>query len=343
MKNKITIQDIADSLHLSRATVSKVLNNSSGVADDTRQIVLSKMQELNYKNPGRALKSRARSEQRLRHNFAFLMHMMPGDLHVGSTILTQLEQEIRKKGYSLTIHTITDDDYHRRVLPPNLYIDQTVAFVCLELFDSGYTQLLCSQDVPVLLVDACSDFHELGLRCDLLMMENRSSVYRMLSALCKRHPIKTMGFFGDIRHCLSFRERYEGFQLAAQDLGLETERFQIIDHDSLFWNPEWILQRIQKLETLPDLFFCANDVLAQNLILRLSDLGYRVPEDVLVCGFDGIPTNEPIISGLTTVCTPSTELGVTAAQILMNKIQNPRGSSTSTYLHTDILFRHTAP
>lgn len=343
MKSKITIQDIADSLHLSRATVSKVLNHAPGVSEDTREAVMSKIMELNYKNTERSYRLQSHSESTGARNLAFLMHTMPGNLHVGSTIMAQLEQEIRKKGYSLTIHTITNDDYRHMELPPNLYVDQTAAFVCLELFNSRYSQLLCEQNVPVLFVDACADFHELDLQCDLLMMESRSSVYRMLTALCQKNPVRTMGYFGDPRHCLSFRERYEGLQLAALDLGITTEHYHIIDSDIHFWNPEWIARRIQQMPQLPDLFFCANDVLAQNLIFCLNELGYRVPEDVLICGFDGIQSNDPVISRLTTVQTPSTKLGVMAAQILMNKIQNPRALPTSTYLHTDVLFRETAP
>lgn len=49
MKTKVTIQDIADSLQLSRITVSKVLNNSPNVSAETRALVLKKAQEMNYK------------------------------------------------------------------------------------------------------------------------------------------------------------------------------------------------------------------------------------------------------------------------------------------------------
>ena len=339
MKHKTTVQDIADSLNLSRATVSKVLNNASGVSDSTKQAVLVKIQELNYKNADRILINSPKSSKKHAHNFAFLMHSRPDDLHVGSTIMTQLEQEIRKEGYSLTIHTITDEDIKRTELPPNLYIDQTEAIVCLELFNDKYSQLLCSLNIPVLFVDACSIFYKLGLKCDLLMMENRSSVYQMLATICNRHSLKTMGYFGDNKHCLSFLERYEGFQLAALECEIMTDPYDIIDSDFLYSNPEWIEERIKKMEQLPQLFFCANDVLARNLILVLEKLGYQIPGDILICGFDGIPTQNPIINSLTTVRTPSTDLGIAAAQLLIQRIKNPNATYTSTYLRTDILYR----
>lgn len=341
MKNKTTIQDVADSLNLSRVTVSKVLNNAAGVSEDTRQAVLQKAKELHYKGAGQtASSSQARGTAR---SFAFLMHSRPDDLHVGSSIMTQLEREIRKEGFSLTIHTISDEDLQRMELPANLYLDQTQAIVCLELFHAEYSRLLCSLKMPVLFIDACYDFYSLKLDCSLLMMESRSSVCQMLSALHGRHGIDTMGYVGDIRHCLSFRERYEGFQLAASDCNIETEPFNIIDDDSLYSNSQWLGERIQKMDRIPRLFFCANDVLAQNLILELEKAGYRIPQDILICGFDGIPTKNPIISRLTTVCTPSLELGTAAAQLLIQKLRTPDIPNASTYLQTSILFRSSAP
>ena len=341
MGHKTTIQDVANSLNLSRATVSKVLNNAPGVSDDTRQAVLARIQEMNYKNTEQILIKTSKPARNPARNFAFLMHSRPDNLHIGSTIMTQLEQEIRKDGYSLTIHTITDEDYTHMELPPNLYLDRTEAIICLELFHEKYSQLLCSLNLPVLFVDACSNFYNLGLKCDLLMMENRFSVYQMLTTLCNQHSLKTMGYFGDITHCLSFHERFEGFQLAALNCQVITKPYHIIDSDYLYCSPDWIEDRIKKMEQLPQLFFCANDVLASNLILVLDKLGYQIPKDILVCGFDGIPTNNPIIYNLITVRTPSTELGTIAAQLLKQRIQNPKTISTSTYLRTEILYRNT--
>ena len=45
---KITMQDIADALDISRVTVSKVFNNQSGVSDSLRELVLEKARELGY-------------------------------------------------------------------------------------------------------------------------------------------------------------------------------------------------------------------------------------------------------------------------------------------------------
>ena len=49
MKKKVTIQDIADALGISRNTVSKAINNSDGLADATREKILQKAVEMGYK------------------------------------------------------------------------------------------------------------------------------------------------------------------------------------------------------------------------------------------------------------------------------------------------------
>ena len=120
MKPRITIQDIADCLHLSRITVSKALNNSPHVSAETREMVLKKAREMNYKSVPYSTLSDETPDEGQSKSFAFVMQMNPDAMHIGSNIMAQLEQEIRKKGYSLTLHTITEQDISSMSLPSNL-------------------------------------------------------------------------------------------------------------------------------------------------------------------------------------------------------------------------------
>lgn len=343
MKTKVTIQDIADALALSRITVSKVLNNSPNVSAETRALVLKKAQEMNYKHTIQADASGHGTSALQPKSFAFVMHTAPDAFHIGSEIITRLEQEIRSKGYSLTLHIITKADIASLTLPPNLNANHSEAIVCLEMFHPEYSRLICSIGLPVLFIDAGADFYSLNLPCSLLLMENRYSVYQMLTSICRKHQVASMGFVGDINHCLSFRERYESFVLAAHDCNADTHPYNIIDEDRFYDRPEWMLAQLRQKPKLPRLFFCANDVLAQLLIQCLTELGLQVPRDVLVCGFDGIPTLNPIMNSLTTVRIPCGKLGVHAARLLFQKIRNPDDIGDTTYLNTEVCFRDTAP
>jgi len=343
MKTKVTIQDIADALQLSRITVSKVLNDSPNVSAETRALVLQKAREMNYKSINQNAFPDSKPPVSQVKSFAFVMHTTPDAFHIGSGIITQLEQEIRSKGYSLTLHTVTDADMSSLALPPNLSKNQTAAIVCLEIFHPEYSRLICSLGIPVLFIDACTEFYSLNLRCSLLLMENRNSACQMLSSLCQRHHITSMGFVGDCNHCISFRERYEALLLTSAEYGIDIQPYHIIGDDSLYGQDGWLAEQLRQKDRLPQLYFCANDVLAQLLILRLTELGLQVPEDILVCGFDGIPSMNPLMNSLTTVRIPCKELGEYAAQLLFQKLQSPDSVSSTTYLGTEVCFRDSAP
>ncbi len=97
------------------------------------------------------------------------------------------------------------------------------------------------------------------------------------------------------------------------------------------------------MERLPQLFFCANDVLAQALIQALAELGIHTPGDIMVCGFDGIPSMNTLMNSLTTVHIPCKKLGICAAQLLFHQIQYPGSISGTIYLDTEVHFRESAP
>ena len=123
---------------------------------------------------------------------------------------------------------------------------------------------------------------------------------------------------------------------------MTTESYNIIADDPHYGEPGWLLNQLQQMPKLPDLFVCANDGLAQILIQSLNEFGCRVPEDILVCGFDGTHNFNPLLDGLPTVRTPGKELGTCAAHLLFQRIQNPEKITSNTYLSTDIIFQDTA-
>ena len=86
MSTKVTIQDIADALGLSRTTVSKVINGSPAVSDATRALVWDKAKELNYRALPQAAPTQAPAEPEQNY-FALVMHAIPGGIHMGTAVI----------------------------------------------------------------------------------------------------------------------------------------------------------------------------------------------------------------------------------------------------------------
>lgn len=339
MPTKVTVQDIADALGLSRTTVSKVLNHSPAVTEATRTLVLNKAKEMNYRTLTPPAAPAAAPELSC---FALVMHAIPGGIHMGTAVISSLDQKLRQAGYSLITCAVTDAEYAQMTLPPILSTSQIKAIVCMELFHPEYSKLLSSLGKPILFIDACIGFREMELDANLLLMDNRNSTRQMLTTLIRHHGIGTMGFLGDAKHCLSFRERYEAFLLASVECGVDTS-CSVLDPDPNYADMAWLHQRLSSMERLPRLFFCANDFLAIRVMHVLEAMGKRVPEDVMVCGFDGIASIDPALSRLTTIVTPADQIGSHAATVLLHKLNFESEVNVSSYLNTRVLFRDSAP
>ena len=106
MSTKVTIQDIADALGLSRTTVSKVMNHSPAVSEATRALVLDKAKELNYRALPQLAPALAPTEPDQNY-FALVMHAIPGGIHMGTAVIPGLDQQLRQAGFSLIACAIT--------------------------------------------------------------------------------------------------------------------------------------------------------------------------------------------------------------------------------------------
>ena len=341
MPTKVTIQDIADSLGLSRTTVSKVLNRSPAVTEATRTLVLNKAREMNYRTLPQQAPSPEAAPPEL-SCFALVMHAIPGGIHMGTTVISSLDQKLRQAGYSLITCAITAEEYQELTLPPILRSSSIKAIVCMELFHPEYSRLLASLGKPIAFIDACVDFMDLDLSANLLLMDSRNSCRQMLTTLIRNHNLTSMGFVGDANHCISFQERYEAFLLSASECGADTS-CSILDPDRYYSDMEWIQNRLEQMDQLPRLFFCANDFLAIRVMHILESMGKRVPEDVMVCGFDGQASIDPAMSRLTTIAIPADQIGSHAATILLHKLTFAPDVYGSSYLNTKIIFRGSAP
>lgn len=342
-KERVTIKDIADALGLSRTTVSKVLNNAPNMPAGTVSAVLSKAKEMNYKQFSYLQAIQNITEEaniKKGGTFALLANFLPEHFHIASAIMASLEHEISTCGYSLTIHMLNPEYIHSMQLPPNLNLEHTDAILGIELFDEEYARMLSSLKKPLLFFD--SYYHPGTTLPDsnILLMESKNSTFDMLNHVLSHGTIRHVGFIGDYNHCISFHERYEGYRNALDYHHLPyEERFCITQDDAFFQQSDFLELKLREMEQLPDLFCCANDLLAWKTISALKAMNLNVPRDILICGFDDTIGLHSLDSPLTTITTPSREMGVMAARILMDRIENPSLPSVTVYLNSKVQIR----
>jgi len=334
-QRRVTIQSIADACGLSRATVSKVFNNGS-VPNSTRELVLKKADEMGYFNQISSVPLSSAVPQ----SIAILSCSNPMNHHFGSMFIKAFTDAVCREGYTVQMYELSDEELSEHRLPARLVLENTVGILGIELFDQSFIRFICGLNVPVILVDGYCGIAGSGLPCDVISMENFHSTAAVTRQIIEKGA-KTFGFVGDIMHCSSFHERWDGFCKALQDAGIAPDReYCILAPDGRqYADLNWTVSQLKKMPLIPDAFVCANDYHAVKLLLALKNMGLSVPKDVMVAGFGDDPEASLMDPGLTTVFIPSSEMGTIAAAILFFRLDHSGGSRSVTYLQTDPVFR----
>ena len=327
MKRKVTIQDIADALGISRNTVSKAINNADGLADATREKILQKAVEMGYKqfsyvstltsikpaDAGTAVKSPGFAGE-----IALFTKNFLGQSHFAVLMLDKFQQELSQLGYTLNTHRVDDDNIANHTLPITFSKERACAIVCIEMFDRAYDEMVCGLGLPVLFVDTPTKRFGDSLPADQLYMDNTTGITKLVNEMLAAGK-KKIGFIGNYDHCQSFFERYTAFRCAMVMAGVPVdEKFCIKEN----YHAD-ICGPLQTLDELPDLFICANDFVAVEAIQALRKQGKSVPEDVMFCGFDDAPESRIISPALTTIHIHTQIMAFSAAHLLMSRLEEP--------------------
>ena len=337
---RVTIQDIADELGISRNTVSRAINNADGLAAPTREKILRKAAEMGYKqfsyinfHSGSA----AKEEKRPKGEIALFCGNVITPTHFASLMLDKLKMELSNLGYTLNMHRVEPDNCLNLSLPVTFSPEQAVAVICVEMFDRAYDEMICSLGLPVLFVDGPNKRGGFDLPADQLYMENTAPVTRFVSDMLARGR-RRIGFIGDYEHCQSFYERYTAFRCAMlmADVPVD-ERFCLKANSQ-----ELLTGLLTGLTEFPDVFICANDFVADEAIYTLRKLGWSIPEDVLFCGFDDSPNSRIMTPSLTTVHIHTQIMAIVAMNLLMSRLENPGLHYRIVHTETELIYRDSA-
>ena len=346
MATKVTIQDIASELQLSRNTVSKAINNTGVLADATREKILRKAAEMGYKQFAYLPLFQEDTAKAAEHSIlpsdkreiAMLTTQFLSSSHFSSMMLDRFQSEIDHLHSCMTIHRISPIELKEKKLPSSLNIQRTAGIICFEVFDYDYAQMLCDLDVPLLFVDTPVMDMRPPLKADRLYMENRIEVQNAVAHMVQRGK-KRISFAGDKNHCQSFFERYMAYKDAVEYFGL-TEGLSTCAMPSGQQNyPVSLYETIRRFKTMPDAFVCANDFVAMDLVKALNELGYSVPDDIWVCGFDDSQEASYFAPRLTSIHIHGQIMGYTAANLLMTRIEEPSLNYRTVYTETNLILR----
>jgi LacI family transcriptional regulator len=339
---KVTIQDVAKELNLSRNTVAKALNNSNTVSYETRYVVIEKAYEMGYSK----LSPVVLGEFKLRNKTCdtkTIVVLTRREISVfWNSIIMGISDELNKYGCKLQFNFISEQDEKNLVLPLDLQADVS-GIIMLSVFSIDYIDQIMKQNIPVVFLDAPSDLDSIAHYGDIVICEGQNSVKQITSNLILQ-GYKRIGFIGDITYCKTINDRYQGYVNALQTIGSTIDETIIASYHAptKFYKTDEVDKALNGFSAIPEAIVCANDDIALDVIRCLRARGLSVPQDVAVTGFDNVEGMSQVEPFLTTVRVGNQRLGRRLVQQLMWRIQNPSFPKEVIYIGVEVIFRQSS-
>lgn len=336
--NKVSIRDVARHAGVSISTVSRVLRKYNNVPEETREKVLRAVEELNY-IPNFIAQSMTQGKTR----------------NIGVVFSTSAENAFTDPFYAEVLRGIG-----RKTQEHGYYI-QLLAFddpvkekeECLNLLQCGRVDgliLLRSRMYDSLIYDLNKKKHKfvlIGQVSDEMPVEgvvysvdtdNKKGSYDIVSYLINKGHKRIAYIAGNMEYVVD-NERYKGYRLAHLDVGLECDPELVIEAPADTYElKDVIKEKLRKIEGITAIF-ARDDLKAVAAMFAVSELGLKVPEDVMVVGYNNYLISTVIEPKLTTVNVPFYDLGVHAAQLMVDVIEGRKISENRIVLPIEIIER----
>lgn len=308
-----TIKDVAEHAGVSIATVSRVLNKTAPVQDETAQRVFTAVEALKYR-PKAAARILARQKT---DTIGLLLPVISGDFF--AEMLQGIERGVVEGGYGLLIHstfsTVMPNPSNKHVLGEHntdgviIFSDSLDEEELRRFHDIGFPVVLLHRSSPA------------GLDIPCVTVENKNGARAIVEHLIVVHDRRRIVFLrGPDGHEdsawreLGYKQALERHAIPFDADLVELGNFNSQDAQAAMW-------RLMARGVPFDAVFAADDDSAAGALAALQSAGRRVPQDVGLAGFDNSPFAPALNPPLTTINAHIQQAGYTAAQQLVRLLQ----------------------
>ncbi len=311
----MTIKDLANQTGYSIGTVSRVLNNQPHVSEQAREVILRAARESGFQ-----LNTNAK-QLKQQHGTSILVICKGNSNELFDRLLVAIQARISRIQYPLEVDYI--DENENEVL--------RAVQLCREKKPLGILFLGGNKE------HFLAHFHNISLPCVLVTSSASDLPFPNLSSvtaddqLAARMAIAHLGELGH-RNIVVIgghrvysdmsRQRYQGCLEAFRALNLDfTEEAHYESARYTFEEGYRAAQTLRRRNPRFTALFAMSDVMAIGAIRGLKDLGCRVPEDVSVMGFDGLPIGDYMVPRLATISQDVEALAERSLVLLKRGIQ----------------------
>ena len=339
---KVTIQDIAKKLNLSRNTVAKALNNSDTVSYETRFLVIETAYEMGYSKLSPVVLNEFKVRNKVDDTKSIVVLTRREISFFWNSVIMGISDELNKYGCKLQFNFISEQDEKNLVLPID-FNEEISGVIILSIFTDDYISQIIKQNVPVIFLDGPVELGNSYKHGDVIVCEGKNSIQTITQDMIS-NGLSKIGFIGDTTYSKTIHERYEGYLAALRkaDITPDPSIIACYHRNHKFYKKEEVEAAIDDFPYMPEAIVCANDDIALFTIRYLHSKGLSVPDDVAVTGYDNVEIMSQTEPMLTTVKVGNQRLGRRLVQKLMWRLKNPAFPKEVLFINSEVIFRESS-
>ena len=324
-----TIYDIAAKLGVSTATVSRAINGTGRVSEETRLKVKAAIEEMGYQ-PNHIARTLTTKHSRI---IGLIIADITNPFY--PAVARGVLDVCHANGYDVLLCN-TDGN--------SSLVRRYVANLCQKQVDGIILQAFTPKDLEVI-----ESIQKAGIETVLISNptgKRITAVYTYESTgayLATKHLIdighQRIAFLSGSKGSSVTIRRFEGYKKALQEAGLSLSEEYVLYGEFNQTGGELMAQKLLETKTCPSAIFAANDLIALGVIQCLEKKRIRIPDDMALIGFDDIEAARLVRPRLTTIANSKYELGQTAAQLLISHIHDPSLPFNHVILNTRLVLR----
>lgn len=327
----VTIKDIARSLCISVSTVSRALTDDKNIRRETREAVLREAERLGYRRNPVAMN--------LKMGRTNTIGVIVPEMHTpyASQVVAGIQSILYKNNQKVMIAESDENPNREREnlqMMEEFMVDGLIVSICSYKHNVETYRRLAKEGVAIVFYDRIP--HGMDDMPQVMVDDNNDSYFMAehLIRLGRSHIAYLYGpddVYNAVERAGGYREAMEKFHIYDPQLVVKT--------GMTFADGAAAMDSLVRQGIEFDAVYAFTDTLAIGAMNRLRELGRRIPEDVAVAGFSGTELSTIVNPQLTTVEPPLAEMGQRAAELVLEKVRNPKAENRKIVLRTEMKCR----
>jgi DNA-binding LacI/PurR family transcriptional regulator len=332
MSKKPNLKETAQRAGVSISTISRAINHPEKVDPTTLNRINKIIKQTNYKP------NRVAQRLRIKGGHKKIIGLLIPDIQnpFYADVIKGVEEFAYSRNYALMMCNFAQNKEKEK-----MYLDimksESVDGMIVAPFDDQDQDViaLIEEGFPIVCVDR-------GLKhindVDVVLVDNEKGAFDAVSLLIQKGH-QRIAYVGGLPSIPTSQQRKDGYFYALRNANLPIENDLIRFGDSKHESGKSITKELIQLEQPPTAIFTGNNLITLGALETIHSEGLKIPEDIAIIGFDDMPWSMSLNPPLTAVRQPGYEIGKRAAEMIYQRILDPKRSFATIMLKTEVIIR----